>query len=371
VVRLLRGIPITLGVAAAFLVVFVTVPVRRLHSIAHRRVDVHVPLVTDAQGYELVADQVATTLRANGMDVTLVTPPWWVAAPGQILLRLGGPSFHDYVPARLACFRGPRLDVVLYPNALTVTGSSQDTAWAHGLVVEALTAAPAYQTFDPDAQDIERQIRSVWTVFRQNPPAHVNAPRLRARLEEIARDIRELPVDYDEWQIVYRQALQLDRALGGAPHLLAAQAGPRESERSEEEAHVMAQQTDNDWIRALSTRELVREITRKATLLARKEIDLAKTEIKADLQSELATAKGLGIAAVVALLGLNGLFVALILALGRVMPGWLAALLVAGVFLAGGGIIGYASWTRRVTSPLARTRRMLRETAQWAKERLA
>src|SRR4030095_17040111 len=140
-----------------------------------------------------------------------------------ILVRVGGPIFRDYVPERLACFQGPSLDVILYPNSLSLTGSSQDVAWAHGLVVEALTEAPAYQTFDPAAQDIERQIRSVWSVYRQSPSAHVDARPLRARVREIARDIRRLPVDYEQWQIVYRQALQLDRALGGHAQLLEAE----------------------------------------------------------------------------------------------------------------------------------------------------
>ena len=35
------------------------------------------------------------------------------------------------------------------------------------------------------------------------------------------------------------------------------------------------------------------------------------------------------------------------------------------------GILGYVSWARRVRSPLAATRRTLKEDAQWAKERLA
>src|SRR5262245_33173023 len=81
VVRLLRGLPITVAVAAAFLVVVVTVPVRRIVTLFRRRVDVHVPLVTDANGYEHVADEVAATLGANGMDVSPATPGWWVTAP--------------------------------------------------------------------------------------------------------------------------------------------------------------------------------------------------------------------------------------------------------------------------------------------------
>src|SRR6266481_5435619 len=220
--RLLGGIPITLAIAASFFIVFVTTPVRRLLSIVRRQVDVQVPLVTDARGYELVVKDVADTLTRHGFEVQAVEPPWWVTAPSKILFRFGGPSFRDYVPERLACLRGPRLEAVLYANGLAMRGSAQDTAWAHGLLVEALTAAPAYQTFDPGAQDIERQIRSVWAVFRQNPAAHVGAAALEARLDEIAREIRKYPVGYEEWQVVYSQALQLDRALRGEKQMLEA-----------------------------------------------------------------------------------------------------------------------------------------------------
>ena len=127
----------------------------------------------------------------------------------------------------------------------------------------------------------------------------------------------------------------------------------------------------NGNARALSTRELIVEITEKVTLLARKEVELAKTEIKADLEAELSTAKGLGVAALGVVLGLNMLLVALVLALATYMPAWLAALLLGGALVLIGGIVGYVSWTRRVTKPLAVTRKTLKEDVQWAKERLA
>jgi len=133
----------------------------------------------------------------------------------------------------------------------------------------------------------------------------------------------------------------------------------------------MTTETWNGDARALSMRELLGEITGKVTLLAKKEVELAKTEIKADLESELSMAKGHRIAVLSAALGLNMLLVALVLALATYMPGWLAALLLGGTLLVTGGICGYVTWIRRVTKPLAITRKTLKEDAQWAKERLA
>jgi Putative Actinobacterial Holin-X, holin superfamily III len=369
--RLLRGVPVTVAISAAFLIVFVTVPVLRVISLIRRRVDVHVPLVTDARGYELVAAEVARTLSAHGFDVRPAKPGWWMTTPSRILLRLGGPSFRAYVPARLAYFRGPRLEAALYPNALLLRGEAQDTAWAQGVVVEALTDAPAYQTFDPGAQDIERQIRSVWAVYEQNPEAHRGATALRRRLEEIAREIRKLPVSYDEWQVVYRQALQLDRALDGAPQLLEAVTNGGAPRRNGAEEALMATTVPRaEPVQAMSTRELIAEILGKASLLIKTEAELAKAEIKADLQSQLAVVKGLAVALVCGLLALNMLLVALVLGLTTWIAGWLAALLTAGVLLALGAVIGYIGWTRRVI-PLAVTRKTLKEDVQWAKERLA
>jgi hypothetical protein len=299
VVRLFRGIPITLAIAVSFFIVFITVPLQRLLSIVRRKVDINVPLVTDAKGYSLVAEEIADTLGRHGLEVEPITPSWSVTAPSRILSRLGGPSFDAYVPRRFAQFRGPRLEVMLYPNGLLLRGSEQETAWAHGLLVEALTEAPAYQTFDPAAQDIERQIRRVWAVFGENPPAHAGASVLESRLDEIVREIRELPVGYDEWQIVYRQALQLDRALRGRPQLLEATTPTDGTPNLPKEETAMG----NGTTRSLSLRELIGEITAKVTLLAKKEVELAKTELKADL-ARLAV-KGLGLAVLVGVSGLN------------------------------------------------------------------
>ena len=122
---------------------------------------------------------------------------------------------------------------------------------------------------------------------------------------------------------------------------------------------------------ALTTRELLGEIVDKAALLARKEVDLARTEIKADLQSQIALAKGLAVAAVAGLLGLNMLLVAAVIAVAPYVAPWLAALVLGGGLIAVGALVACVSWARRVSHPLALTRKTLKEDVQWAKEQLA
>jgi membrane protein len=76
-------------------------------------------------------------------------------------------------------------------------------------------------------------------------------------------------------------------------------------------------------------------------------------------------------AGVVAVFGVNMLLVAAVFALTVWIPGWLAALGVAVLLLAIGGLLALVGWKRRVSAPLAVTRKTVKEDMQWAKERLA
>lgn len=117
--------------------------------------------------------------------------------------------------------------------------------------------------------------------------------------------------------------------------------------------------------------ELVEQLVGKMTRLARKEVELAKTEMKANLRSEAWVAAGLGIAGLCALIALNLAGVALALFLARWIPPWEAALAVAGGALLAGLTAGWWGWNRRVQSPLEATRRTLREDVRWARGRSA
>ncbi len=79
---------------------------------------------------------------------------------------------------------------------------------------------------------------------------------------------------------------------------------------------------------------------------------------------------GLSLAAVAGLCTLNLLLVTVIFALSLVLPGWAAGLIVSGSTLVVAAAIALIAWSRRVRSPMARTKRTLREDVQWTKERL-
>ncbi len=217
--RLLRGFPITLGLSAALFIAMVTVPVLRLVSAARRRKDVQVPLITNSTTYRQVAERIVSLQSEHGRPVRRVTPPWWLTAPLRVLTAADPEVFRSRIPSDLAYFEGADLVLALYPSGLLIRGRPAALAVAQGLIVEGVSDLEVWQTSDSRAQALERRIVHAWSEIRAGG-ARPSDPARRGALREITGAIATLPVDYDDWQIVYRKALQLGRALDGRPQLL-------------------------------------------------------------------------------------------------------------------------------------------------------
>lgn len=218
--RLLRGWPITIGLAGSFLVMFVTVPGLKVASLLRGRKQEQVPLVTHSSVYHEVAALVVAALGRHGYNLQPARPGWWIWVPTAILLKLGGDAFRGYVPDRLEYFRDGPLEASLYPNGLLLRGPKDKVTRAHGLVSEALSHTEAMQTMDPQAQALERRIHSLWDYFDRDPIGNVGSEELRAAVMRLGSDLAQADIGFEDWQILYRELLQLDRDLNGQPPLI-------------------------------------------------------------------------------------------------------------------------------------------------------
>jgi hypothetical protein len=370
--RAVRGVPVTLAVALAFWMSFVSVPLRRLASMARRLEESHVPLITTGDAYADAADEIARVLDEQGFGVRRTRPSFWMRAPLDVMRALGGKALRGWVPESLAHFAGPELAATLHPSSLLLRGREDRISLAHGVIVEALAACDAFQTTDPDAQDLERQIRRLWRVLRRHP-AHEASAVLSARVDDVARQLTGVRIAYDDWEIVYRQLLQLSRALRGEPPLLGHRTEGEKVMRGASDTHrTPAQLRSASDAAELPTGALLREIASKATLLAAKEVELARLEMKRDLDAVVASAKSLAVAAVCAICALNLLLVAGVLAAAaQGVEGWIAAAVAAAAMLAIAALAALIGWRKRPLRPLERTRRSLKEDIRWATEAAA
>lgn len=118
----------------------------------------------------------------------------------------------------------------------------------------------------------------------------------------------------------------------------------------------------------MSTRELVAAAVASATDLVRDEIELARLELKRDLKAQMRSSIWLVVGVVFALMVLALLLVAVAFALATVLPGWGAALIVAGFAAIVATITGIVGYVTIVRKPLDVTRRTLKEDLEWAKK---
>ena len=89
-----------------------------------------------------------------------------------------------------------------------------------------------------------------------------------------------------------------------------------------------------------SVSELLQQLTEQTTRLAQKEIELAKAEMTVMGKRLGIGAGALSTAGLLALFALGAATAAAILGLATAMEGWLAALIVAGVYLLVAGVLG-------------------------------
>lgn len=365
--RAARGFPVTIAIGAAFFVAFVTSPVRRLITLAKRWEEEHIPLVVETKDYLSVAEQLRAALFAAGLPVRAAKPPLLLTAPSSVIRLLGGRTLRKRMPPDLRFFQSPELELVVQPNGVTLRGEKPAAARAHGILSEEATLTPGLQTTEPAAQELEKELKDIWRVWTADTTHHEGSDVLLARLQDVARELDETFLDYEQWQVLYREILQLHRAISGRRQLL------QKSEEGNMEptpAPKPLRAVPGPGLDSVPTGTLLSTATRELGELTRKEIELAKAELRKDLKTELAMLKSLAIAAVAALCFVNMLFVAAVFFLAGYLPAWAAALAVAGFLLLLAAGFGYAGWRKRV-KPLESTRKTLKENWQWAKSRIA
>jgi hypothetical protein len=372
----LDGFPVTAALSMAFLTAFVTSPIRRVIAAARRLEDVTIPLIVEREEYEAAAEIVRDTLEAGGLPTRRAKAPVLLTAPSRVLRTLGGKRLGDRIPRDLRFYRGDDLEFVVNPNGVTVQAETEKAARAHALICEKATLGPGLQTVESDAQKLERRVKDVWAVFARDRRAHEGSAVLLGRLDEIGRELEETYLPFDDWQVLYREILQVARAIRGHSQILGTEKTDvperRSSMNEERKPHREAEWPPRPGRRvaSMSTPQLVAGLTSEIRDLVRQEVGLAKAELRVDLKQEAKTAKWLGLALVVGLCFVNMLFVAAALFVARWIAPPLAALAVAGALLVLAAVfamLGRAS----LVKPLETTRRSLNESWSWAKNRIA
>jgi hypothetical protein len=209
----LKGYPFTLGLAVTLILMTVLAPVVRLHTLARRWTTQHVPIVVDADDYEEVVREIGRTLDEAGWPTRREPASWMLRLPTRALTLLAGGYLSNLVAERLATLRGPRLEVILHPADLVISGREADVVDARAVLAEELAFSKAHLTWTKEANAIEDRLQKLWTAARGGK---LNTEQAGHQLRVLENDLRRLDLSYEEWEILFRAKLLVRVAVGAA-----------------------------------------------------------------------------------------------------------------------------------------------------------
>ncbi|MFN3653479.1 MAG: hypothetical protein ACK47B_28195 [Armatimonadota bacterium] len=209
---ILKGYPYTLGIAVTLVLMTLFAPLLKLPALARRWETQHVPVVVDSDQYCSTLEQVERALEETGWQLRRGPASWMLRLPTRVLTALAGGAIENMVARQLTTLRSDNLEVTLHPSDLVVSGKEAEVAHARAVVAEQLAFAPAYMTWTREANGLEDQLDALWRENRDRPAAGEDRRALE-RLHQIEEALKGLRISYEEWEVLTRQKLLLERSI--------------------------------------------------------------------------------------------------------------------------------------------------------------
>ncbi|HET9496745.1 MAG TPA: hypothetical protein VFP83_00245 [Candidatus Limnocylindria bacterium] len=205
-VHILRGYPMAAALATMLVFLAAIAIVRKASSLVRRRTDAHVPIVVKPGGYESLVADLDTAISDAGIDVRPMDAPVVLVLPGRLLAAAAGSHVRGLLPERLVRLVGRDVEVLIYPSDVAMSGRKVQLARVQAAIASRLTTAKAWLTNSAEGQAIEDRLMKL---------AQPDAPRSEqeATLAWVDRHLATDELPYEEWEVLYRERLQVERDL--------------------------------------------------------------------------------------------------------------------------------------------------------------
>ena len=198
----LRGYPYAAVLALVLLIMLIVAPVRKLRSILKGWNDEHVPVIVQPGGYDQVATDVEHALDSAGLDIARGRAPFVLELPSRLLAAVGGSSVRRLVPDKLIVLQNKSLEVTLHPSDIAISGKKENVARARAAIATRVTFTAAYMTTAEESQQVEDVLLAI---------SEGRAPG--GAMAAVDDRLAQLTIPHDEWEVLYRQRLQVERDL--------------------------------------------------------------------------------------------------------------------------------------------------------------
>jgi hypothetical protein len=209
-----RGYPLTVLLSVLLIFLAGLAIVRKAQSLAKGWTDAHVPIVIEPGKYDEVASDLDRALEAAGLEVQPTTAPAAMSKPAKWLAAVAGGSAGVLVPEKMIKLDGKDLDILIYPMDLLISGKPRLVARARAAMASRLTTSAAHLTVSAEAQAIEDRLARLARPERATPdrPARFD-DTATTEFTAIDEQLATLEIPYEEWEVLYRQRLQVERDL--------------------------------------------------------------------------------------------------------------------------------------------------------------
>jgi hypothetical protein len=222
----LKGYPVTVGLALTLVLLLLFVPLLKARAATKRWTTTHVPVLVEPKSYAQVLRDLQRALAAGGWHTRQVPASWLLRLPMRLFAVLGGRSV-PLVAEQLTTLRSSGLEATLHPSDLILSGPEHDVMRARARVAVDMAFSALYMTWTKEGRQLEDALRRSWMGVDADG-THRHGP---GRTRGIERDLHGVEVPYEEWEVLFRKVLLLDRRLaeacGDVPRRRRPQAGRR------------------------------------------------------------------------------------------------------------------------------------------------
>ena len=204
----LKGYPYTIGLATTLTAMIILAPIIKIRALSRRWTSEHVPVVIRSTDYVHVVEAVQRALAEGGLQTEVRRATWMLRLPTKILTFFARGAVSDLVAEHMAVLSSKAVEIILHPSDLIINGRAAAAAHARSIIAERLVFTPAYLTWDKQAHEIEDRLRAVWKARQTR-----DLVDLDREVCAIESDLRRLEVPYEEWDVLFRELLLLERAL--------------------------------------------------------------------------------------------------------------------------------------------------------------
>ena len=185
--------------------------VRRARSRRHGWSDVHIPIVVKPGGYDRMVADLGAALASADIPTNERDAPRVLTLPARLVAAVAGENVRRLRADRLVELKGPDLRIGLYPSDIAISGSDRDRTRARASILSRLATSAAHLTMSAEAQELEDRLEGVARPAGALGPLPL--PNARAVFAAIDARLLDLAVPTDDWDILYRLRLQIERDL--------------------------------------------------------------------------------------------------------------------------------------------------------------